>query len=53
MTVMQMIAGFSADDALISKTAIEETKVVKTIAEINPLYSGNNKGIIESGDLLA
>lgn len=51
VTIMQMIAGFTADDALISKKSIEETAVVKTIAEINPIYSDNNIVIVEFNNL--
>ncbi len=51
VTVMQMIAGFTADDALISKKSIEETSVVKVIAEINPIYSDNNMVITEFNNL--
>lgn len=51
VTVIQMIAGFTADDALISKKSIEETTVVKAIAEINPIYSDNNIVITEFNDL--
>ena len=52
VTVMQMIAGFTADDALISKKSIEESAVVKVIAEINPIYSDNNIVINEFNKLL-
>ena len=51
VTVMQMIGGFTADDALISKKSIEETTVVKAIAEINPIYSDNNIVITEFNNL--
>ncbi len=51
VTVMQMIAGFAKDDAVISKKSIEETTVVKAIAEINPIYSDNNIVITEFNSL--
>ncbi len=51
VTVMQMIAGFTADDALISKKSIDETTVVKAITEINPIYSDNNIVITEFNNL--
>ncbi len=51
VTVMQMIAGFAKDDALISKKSIEETTVVNAIAEINPIYSDNNIIITEFNSL--
>lgn len=51
VTVMQMIAGFTADDALISRRSIEETTVVEWVAERNPIYSENNVVIMEFNNL--
>ena len=51
VTIMQAIAGFTADDALISKKSIDETTVVSAIAEINPIYSDNNMVITEFNNL--
>jgi uncharacterized membrane protein required for colicin V production len=42
VTVMQMIAGFTADTALISEKSISQTAVVSKVAEWNPIYSDNN-----------
>ena len=42
VTIMQMIAGFTAPDAVVSEKAIEESVVVSRIAEVNPIYSDNN-----------
>ncbi len=51
VTVMQMIAGFTADDALISKASIEDSAVVGWVADRNPIYSENNIIITEFNNL--
>lgn len=42
VTVMQFIAGFTTETALISEKSIEDSAVVSKIAELNPIYSDNN-----------
>jgi len=51
VTVMQMTAGFTADDALISKKSIEDSTVVGWVADVNPIYSENNIIIKEFNNL--
>lgn len=52
VTIMQMIAGFTAEDAVISKKAIEESIVVSRVADINPIYSDKNVLIVEFNELM-
>ncbi len=52
VTIMQMIAGFTSEDAVISKKAIEESIVVSRVADINPIYSDNNILIVEFNKLM-
>ena len=50
--LMQAIAGFTAEDALISRKSISETKVVSFVADHNPLFSNSNTLIEQFNDLL-
>lgn len=50
--LMQAIAGFTAEDALISQKSISETKVVSFVADHNPLFSNSNTLIEQFNDLL-
>ncbi len=52
VTIMQMVAGFTSEDAIISNKAIQESIVVSKIADINPVYSGNNVLVVEFNKLM-
>ncbi len=52
VTIMQFIAGFTAQSALISEQSIENSAIVSKIAELNPIYSDNNVIVEQLNDLL-